>query len=252
MKHAVLTVLRTMKGVKAPQRKFMVELLSVFCLFCGKATYRNLGRFCEYGERTIRRWGNRRFYFPCFNKELLKSEIGTEREYLGVVDCTFINKAGSHTEGFGNFWNGTRQRNERGIEVSILGILDIEAHTAYGIEARQTIDQESSEITRTDLYAAQIVENKDNLVEFGVRYIVTDGLYALRKFTESIRDEGFHQIGKIRVNADLWWPFYGTCSPAWLISSSEPLFCAPHVPLYVPVLENVSSSTLTNLENRFF
>lgn len=207
MKHTIEKVLSILPGVKAPQRRFIAELLLMFSLFCGRATYRNLSRFSDYSEKTFRRWGARPFAFSKFNEHLLASELDTSREYVGVVDCTFVKKAGKHTQGLAKFWHGSENRVEKGIELSVLGIIDLKTHTAYGLEARQTIDSEDS--TRTEQYALQITENSESLTRFGVRYIVTDGLYALKKFTDSLRKDGFHQIGKLRVNADLWWPFEG-------------------------------------------
>jgi hypothetical protein len=49
------------------------------------------------------------------------------------MDCSFISKSGKHSYGLGHFYNGSIGRAEKGLEVSLISIVDVEASIGYGI-----------------------------------------------------------------------------------------------------------------------
>jgi hypothetical protein len=55
-----------------------------------------------------------------------------------VVDCTFLEKSGRHTYGLDWFYNGKTQRAEKGLELSVVAIVDVEQNTGYTLSAQQT------------------------------------------------------------------------------------------------------------------
>ena len=88
--------------------------------------------------------------------EKASNEIVFTNELLtkdGVaVDASFVPKSGKHTDGLGYFWNGSRQKSERGLEISSICVVDMQANTAYALNARQTIDTENDDEVRTQQY----------------------------------------------------------------------------------------------------
>ena len=73
---------------------------------------------------------------------------------LLVMDGSFIAKSGKATEGIGWYWKGCNGRVEKGLEISLVGVVDVEAKTAYALSAQQTLAQADipCEITRMDQY----------------------------------------------------------------------------------------------------
>jgi hypothetical protein len=65
-----------------------------------------------------------------------------EREVIGVEDGSFLKKSVKCTAGLGKFWNGSASRAESGLEVSVVGVVDLKSNTCYSLEARQTVDEE--------------------------------------------------------------------------------------------------------------
>ena len=55
-----------------------------------------------------------------------------------MVDCHFVEKSGRHTHGVDWFYNGKTQRAERGLEWSVVAIVDLEQNTGYALSAQQT------------------------------------------------------------------------------------------------------------------
>ena len=50
--------------------------------------------------------------------------------------------------------------------------MNIKSHTAYSIDARQTIDTEGK--TRTDLYAEHVVDIAEELKRLNIQYLAAD------------------------------------------------------------------------------
>jgi predicted metal-dependent HD superfamily phosphohydrolase len=55
-----------------------------------------------------------------------------------VVDCTFNEKSGRATPDLDWFYNGKAQQVERGLEWSVVAVVDLQQNTAYALSAQQT------------------------------------------------------------------------------------------------------------------
>ncbi len=115
------------------------------------------------------------FDFSAFNTELICHELSVERRVVGVIDASFLRKSGKATEGLGKFWNSSSKKAEKGLEVSMLGVVDLIGHTAYTVDARQTVDEEG--VSRVTSYEQQVKESVDNLKRLGVSHLIGDGYY---------------------------------------------------------------------------
>lgn len=142
-----------MSSVKKPQRLFMMSLLSVLVVFQGRATYRNLSRYSSMSEKRFSRWYARELNFCGFNVQLLHQALPTESDKIAAIDASFMSKSGRHTEGLGWFYNGSVGEAQRGLELSMISVVDIPSNTAYALDARQTLDEEGR--SRTEHYAEQ-------------------------------------------------------------------------------------------------
>lgn len=131
-----------------PRRKFLVMVLRTILMMRGRVNYTNLSRYSEYSERTFRRQYVKPMNFGEVN-HLIVSELKMEEQTLVLaMDATFIGKSGKHTPGLGRFWNGSDGRAEKGLEVSLVAVVNVETKTGYALEARQTaVSAKSAEKT---------------------------------------------------------------------------------------------------------
>jgi len=194
----------------------MLSLFGVLSIFCGKATFRNLSRYSNYCEKSYSRWYRRKFNFVEFNAKLIRHELA-EAELLGVIDASFMKKSGKCTEGLGWFYNSCNDKAERGLETSVVAVVDVRSNTAYGIDSEQTIDKvplqgKDKEHTRVDLYVDQIKRVSAELKALNVRYLAADSYYAKAKFVNTTLKLGFDIIGKLRIDANLKWLYEGDYS----------------------------------------
>ena len=205
MEEIVKTVLISMSSINKPQRVFFQSLLLVFMTFQGKATIRNLARYCEMSEKRISRWYKRSFDFSLFNRLLLKYSLSHDRECIAAVDCCFLKKSGKKTQGLGWFYNGSAGENQKGLEISLLSTIDIKANTGYAIEAKQTVCQK--EETRVAGYARQVTTLASALKADGMSHLAVDSYYWKKKFIRPVVKSGIDIIGKMRCDAHLLWPY---------------------------------------------
>ena len=70
--------------------------------------------------------------------KLLSQAIPKNNDCIGVVDASFMNKTGKKMDGLGWFYNGSAGEAQKGLEISLMGIVNIQSNTAYGLEVSQT------------------------------------------------------------------------------------------------------------------
>jgi hypothetical protein len=193
-------------GITKPTKTFLKVVINAFTIFRGKANYTNLSRYCHFSERTIRRWFNKGLSYLYLNSTLLNF-IPSHHEKIGAIDASFIRKSGNHTDGLAMFWSGCDGKSQKGLEMSLITIVDIDANTAYGLDVKQTIVQEGK--TRADLYADHIENSFNELRKHGVTHIAADAYYTKNVFIDRLTNNGFHIVGKLRRDADLKWLYDG-------------------------------------------
>jgi len=66
--------------------------------------------------------------------------IPSHHEKIGAIDTSFIRKSGKHTDGLAMFWSGCDRKSKKGLEMSVITIVNIDANTAYGLDAKQHTD----------------------------------------------------------------------------------------------------------------
>ena len=90
---------------------------------------------------------------------------------IAAIDCSFIPKAGQETYGLGNFYNGSVSKTERGLEISVIAVIDVDRKQGYSLSVQQTADKKSSEIdkskqkqeSRVESYLEQLRATKPDL-----------------------------------------------------------------------------------------
>ena len=212
-----------MNGLGKPQQKFLVTLLLTICLQRGKMNFRNLSRYSSLDEKTYSRQFRNSFDFVTFNQNLIATYTPADITKLFAMDASFISKSGKHSYGIDFFYNGSHSKAEKGLEISNLAIIELEANTGYTFSVKQTppleeirkqADADDSdppkERTRIDFYLDHLRRDQHAFPP-DIRYLLTDGLYTKKKFTNGVVDElKLHQIGKFRCDANLRYLYEGS------------------------------------------
>lgn len=204
---------------KKPQRRVLKELFRVLLAFRGRATFANLARYSVYHEQTFRRHFKRFFDWVGFNLAILRLRAHPLEPLIGVFDCSLLPKGGRETYGIDRFFCSRAGRSERGLEVSLLGVVATESRRTTVLDVTQTpaglsvpATEAATSYTRMDFYLEQVVDvlrrldRKDGLV--GPRppevvYWVGDGNYARKKIFDGLEAEGRHLITRLRSDARL-------------------------------------------------
>ena len=216
--------------ISKPQRKFLLGLFTTILVVRGKVNFRNLSRYSDRSEKTYSRQFAQPFDLVAFNRQLLNEALGTQRERLLAFDPSFIPKAGKKTYGRDYFWNGAHNHAEKGLEVSVLSLVDLEGNTGFTLSVRQTEPRpepaapaaakrprrsrakkppaEADEETRIDLYLQHLKEVYPFLLSTE-RQVAVDGYFAKKKWLDGVAGLGLQTIGKLRCDADMRYFYTG-------------------------------------------
>jgi hypothetical protein len=143
--------------------------------------------------------------------------------------------------------NGSQGQAERGLEISMLALVDVTRNTVYTLSAYQipalpkapkmsTVPKDLSEkdeakaaeggeeqtkaktnanktheeprTTRIDSYLSHLKRDTKPLLG-KIRYLVADSYYAKTRFVNGVREHGLHWVSKLRHDADLRWLYNG-------------------------------------------
>lgn len=209
-------------------------------MVCGNVNFTNLSRYSDLSEKTYRRHFKDTIGFESLNQCVIEQvrspKTGTR---IAAVDCTFVRKSGRHTEGLDSFYNGTIGKAERGLEWSVVAVIDVEQGTGYALSAQQTqaglsvkaqakkaklspdIEKHNQTDTkiipeviavskpqelpctnRMDFYLGHLAECQSYLPK-DIRYVAADAFYSKFKWVNGIVGLGLHAIGKLRADANL-------------------------------------------------
>ena len=209
---AVTQILDRMPSISQPQRKFLSGFFATLLVVRGKANFLNLARHSQLSEKTYRRQYRCPFDFLAFNQRAITQAVSATAIPVFAQDASFAPKSGKQTYGIDRFWNGCASRVERGLEVSVIALLDIERECAYALSAQQTrpAGDHTTEPTETriDDYLRHLQETAPAFPAH-VSIGVFDGFYAKRKFIDGVCALGFTAISKLRADANLRYLYAG-------------------------------------------
>jgi hypothetical protein len=115
-----------------------LTLFPTILLLCGKVNFTNLSRYSELSEKTYRRQYSQPFAFVEANRHLIDRSVSEISEVIAATDCSFIAKSGKQTYGLDWFYNGSASRSEKGLEISVIAVIDVVAHQGYTLSVQQT------------------------------------------------------------------------------------------------------------------
>ena len=186
------------------RKDFLIETFILFLSIRGRINFLQLARYGKHKEQRYRQQFEKQFDFLTFNKQLTLTH-GSGR-YAIAFDPSYISKSGKETPGVGWYWSGCANQAKWGLEIGGLAAIDIDNHTAFHLEAVQTINPD--EQTLTDWYAGVISDRKDILSGIS-KYLVADAWFSKKPFVDQIVSLEMHLISRLRDDADLKYLYKG-------------------------------------------
>lgn len=201
-----------------PQTAFLTELVMSWMCVQGRFNFTNMGRFCRYNERTLRRWFGRCFPWASFHHSILSSLFTSGAELILAMDATFVPKSGKKTDGLGWFWRGTANRAEKGLEASVISIVNMAQNTAYALSVCQTRPKPKKKgkrktksgaaLTSIDQAIKQIQQVPQKVLQ-RVACLAVDGNYSTKKFVDAVVALDIVVVGHLRSDADMKYLYQG-------------------------------------------
>jgi len=197
-KALITSMLNKLPNINLWRREFLIETFILFLSIPGRINFLQLARYGKRKEQRYRQQFEKHFDFLSFNKELTLSQ-GSSR-FAIAFDPSYISKSGKKTPGVGYFWSGVANKAKWGLEIGGIGAIDIDNHTAFHLEAVQTLNDDDQKLT--DWYAGVISERKETLTSIS-RYLVADAYFSKKAFADQIISSDMHLVCRLRDDADL-------------------------------------------------
>ena len=194
----IYSMIDKLPNINQWRKTFLMETLILFLSIRGRINFLQLARYGKYKEQRYRQQFEKRFDFLTFNKELTLSK-GSGR-YAIAFDPSYVSKSGKKTPGVGWYWSGCANRAKWGLEIGGLAAIDIDNHTAFHLEAVQTLNSDDQNLS--DWYAGVITERKDTLKSIS-KYLVADAWFSKKAFADQVISSGMHLVSRLRDDADL-------------------------------------------------
>lgn len=209
----VTATLNQLPKLAKPQRKFLAALIATILALRGRFNYRNLARYGGYTERTYARQFQQPFPWLEYHAKVIQASLPSSHELVAAQDASFIPKSGKKTYGLDRFYNGCAGRAERGLEISVVAVVDVTQKGAYVAAVTQTpatpeLKKEQADATRLDHAIKQMRAARPLLPE-AVKYMAADGWYAKQKYVSAVVTEGLHVVTKLRNDANMRFRYTG-------------------------------------------
>jgi len=156
------------------QGKFLEELFTLLPSIRGRMNFCNFARYSKFNESTFRRNYSKFFDWLEFNYTIIQLGISTpEAVVIAAIDASFISKSGKKTFGLDRFWSGCANATKKGLEISVLALIQVSTGMAWTLDVAQTPaglsskEGQNGQYTRIDFYMIMVPKNRtDVLVNF--------------------------------------------------------------------------------------
>lgn len=196
-------IIRTLNNISVfnkCRKDFFCEVVILLLSIKGRVNFLQLGRYGNFKEQRYRQQFEKPFPWLDFNKELALSHGGSR--FVIAFDPSYINKSGKKTPGVGWYWSGCAGQAKWGLEIGGLAAIDLDNHTAFHLEAVQTLIEDKQATSLTDWYVKVIKERKETLGSIS-KYLVADAWFSKKPFVDQIIEMDMHLISRLRDDADL-------------------------------------------------
>ena len=156
----VNTSVQKLPNINKPRFRFFSTVFELWLGLPVRYTMLNLGRIGGYCEKSIRLHFEKFFDFGSFNSVLIKKSCS--KDLIAAFDPSYIPKSGKQTPGLGRWWSGKDQCTLKGLEISCLSIVDVNAGTAMSLQAVQTPCKEALQKQQQNLVIPIIIKKWSN------------------------------------------------------------------------------------------
>ena len=205
-KSLIIRTLNKISVFNKCRKDFFCEVVILLLSIKGRVNFLQLGRFGNFKEQRYRQQFEKPFPWLDFNKELALSHGGSR--FVIAFDPSYINKSGKKTPGLGWYWSGCAGQAKWGLEIGGLAAIDLDNHTAFHLEAVQTLIEDKQATSLSDWYANVIKERKETLTTIS-KYIVADAWFSKKPFVDQVIEMEMHLISRLRDDADLKYLYLG-------------------------------------------
>lgn len=205
-KTLIINTLNKISKFSKCRKDFFIEVIILLLSIKGRVNFLQLGRFGNFKEQRYRQQFEKPFPWLDFNKELTLSQ-GSGR-FVIAFDPSYISKSGKKTPGVSWYWSGCAGQAKWGLEIGGLAAIDLDNHTAFHLEAVQTLIEDKQAITLTDWYVHVIQQRKETLCSIS-RYLVADAWFSKKPFVDQVNAIRMHLISRLRDDADLRYLYQG-------------------------------------------
>ena len=192
---------------KSFQKVFM-DAMKLFMAIPDRINFLQMGRYGCFSEQTYRNnFENDGFDWFSFNEAIIREHLKGGRKAI-AVDPSFIPKSGSKTPWIGYFWSGCAGEYKRGLEITGIGVIDVDNHECMTLGSVQTPDNatlESCEKNLVDWYSSYLISIQEQLKRISGT-VVCDAFFSKATFIKPLYDNGFHVISRFRNDAVLFYP----------------------------------------------
>ena len=204
-KYQLKNVLNKMVWLNKCRKDFFISTMSLFLSIKGRINFLQLERFSDIDEQSFRNQFEKPFDFLKFNKELVL-EHGSGH-FTIAFDPSYISKSGKHTPGLGYFWSGCASKTKWGLEIGGIAAIDNDNHTAFHLDAKQTIyDNEKDNLVSH--YANLLIDKKESLVQIS-KYVVVEAYFAKESFINKLTEHDFEVVTRLRDDSNLMYLYEG-------------------------------------------
>lgn len=200
------TILAHISGISKPFSKFLNHLVITLLSYKGKNNFLNLSRWSNLHEKTFRRNYKKSCDFLKINTCLI-DKFHPNEVFVAAIDCSYISKSGTKTYGLGKFWSGCAQKALKGLEISVISLVNIKNKQCFSISTEQ-VPSIKTEENRLDFYLTQLERCSDFLTS-KAKFLVADGFYAKNKFWTKTEELGLSLITKLRNDANMTYIYEG-------------------------------------------
>jgi Transposase DDE domain len=205
IKSLTSAILERMSDLNKRRRDFLVHLVGLYLSMRCRKNFLMLERHGQYSEQTYRQHFSRQHDFKAFNSELIREYCGNE--LVWVFDPSYISKSGRKTPGVGYFWSGCAGKMKWGLELSALGILDIENRTAMHYQVVCSEPVKGEENLRA--YYAKLITAQAEELRTTSKYITFDAYFSKKPFVDAICAEGFVLISRMQRRSYMRYAYLG-------------------------------------------
>ena len=157
------------------------------------------------------------------NAETIAEAIPSSRQQISAIDCSFIPKSGKATWGVDSFHNGSSGKSEKGLEISVISIVDIDAGQGYSLSVQQTpftdrtpLVEVNPKLPKAEALASQRVQaylehlkKTRPFFPITVKYLAADSFYSKKTVVDGVVELGLHLVSKLRIDANLRYLYDG-------------------------------------------